>query len=160
MGETRRTEGIRMEMATLTHKFFSWPDYTVLSSRPHLALLFLGQVVLNWRPSVGHCGTLRQQGTQLLADAPVIANWDWPKTHTPYISYGHLHISLHNTHTFLFNHVTASGYFHRCVLSRESLIDSSVKGQYEICRDAVSVFYSSSQLGWRQLIGFFGCFVF
>ena len=52
------------------------------------------------------------------------------ETHTAHISHRHLHISVHNTHTFLFNHMTASSYFHRCVLCRESLIDGSVKGQH------------------------------
>ena len=47
----------------------------------------------------------------------------------------HLHISFHNTHTFPFNLVTASTYFHRCVLCRESLIDGSVKGQ--ICNSTL-----------------------
>ena len=46
------------------------------------------------------------------------------------ISRGRLHISFHNIHKFPFIHVTASAYFHRCVLCREPLIDSSVKGQY------------------------------
>ena len=31
------------QTAILTHNFFSWPYHAVLSSRPHLALLFLSQ---------------------------------------------------------------------------------------------------------------------
>ena len=52
------------------------------------------------------------------------------KTDTAHISRGHPYISFHNTHTFLFNHVTASTYFHRCILWRESWIDGLVKGPY------------------------------
>ena len=57
--------------------------------------------------------------------------WDWlTENLTACISCGDLHISCHNTHTFQFNHMTASTYFHRCILCKESLIDCSVKGQY------------------------------
>ena len=116
-----------METATLTHNFFfSYPYHTVLPSRPHLSLLLLGQGLLNWRPavgrSVGHfpCGV----PSRLLA-------FQWPQaktdtrhkahTETAYILCGHLHISFHNTCSFLLNHVTASDYFHWCIQCRESL---------------------------------------
>ena len=47
------------------------------------------------------------------------------------LSVSHMGICIyHNTQTFPFNHVTASAFFHRCVLCRESLIDGSDKGQY------------------------------
>ena len=55
------------------------------------------------------------------------ARWHWLTTT---ISRGHPHISFCNTHTFPINHVTASAYFHRYVLYRESLIDGSIKSQY------------------------------
>ena len=51
--EQQMARGRWMETATLTHNFFSWPYYAVLSSRPHLALLLLGQRVLNREPAVG-----------------------------------------------------------------------------------------------------------
>ena len=40
-------------------------------------------------------------------------SWDWLKTNC--ILRRHLHISFHYTHTFLFRHMTASAYLHRCV---------------------------------------------
>ena len=125
------------QTAILTHNyFFSWPYHTVLSSRPHLALLLLlGRGLLNWSPAVDRW--LSGVASHLLAHlwltvSLLAASWDWRKTETPHISHEHLHISFYNTHTFLFNHVTASAYFHRCILFRESLMDGSVKGQYAI----------------------------
>ena len=47
-------------------------------------------------------------------------------SHCQYLAWAFAYI----THSFPFNHVTAFAYFHRCVLCRESLIDSSVKGQH------------------------------
>ena len=87
------------------------------------------------------CDPLPRRVTLPLAGTPVTdcmspvtdcissASWDL-KTGTPCISCEHLHISFHNTNTFLLNHVTASAYFHWCILCREFLIDSLVKGQY------------------------------
>ena len=54
-----------------------------------------------------------------------LTDWD-----SDCISRGHLYVSFHNTHTFLFNHVTTSAYFYRCVLCWEYLINVWVKGQY------------------------------
>ena len=97
----------------------------MLSSRPHLALILL----LDWgvlNRSRPLWGTLPQWGAQPLAGAPLndcsllAASWDWPKTETNCISHGHLHISFYNTHTFPFNHVTASTYFQWCVQCRKS----------------------------------------
>ena len=47
----------QIETAILSHKFFSWPYYTVLSSRLHLARLLLlgwGRGVFNRKRAVGH----------------------------------------------------------------------------------------------------------
>ena len=125
MWEKRTDGGKQRPPVILIHNFFfSWLYHTVLSSRPHLALLlFLGWV-----------------GIQLEASAPVeypATHWHIHSlltqaetdTHMAYISRGHLPISFHNTHTFLLNLMTASAYFHWCVWCRESLIDSLVKGQ-------------------------------
>ena len=73
------------------------------------------------------CGVLNRR---LAVDHSMTTIWDWLKTHTACISRGHLSIKFHNTRTFPLNHVTASAYFRSCVLCRESLIDSSVKGQH------------------------------
>ena len=61
-----------------------------------------------------------------LTESLVAASWD-SKTETPCISHEHLHISFHNTHTFPFNYMTESAYFHWCILCRVSLIDRSVR---------------------------------
>ena len=103
----------------LTHNFFSWPYHAVLSSRPHLELLLLlCHGVLNQGPTVGRCSS---------GVLSVTTSWD-SKTATD--SRALLYISFRNNYTFLINHVTASAYFHKCILFREYLIDSSVKGQY------------------------------
>ena len=129
--ETRR----RIETAILMHNFFSWSYHAVLSSKPHLALFLLGRWKLNRRPAI--C-PWPQWGIQPLAGAPLTDRISsrrklrLTETHFALISHGDLHISFHNTHTFLFNQVTSSGYFHWCALCRESLIDWLVKGQYAI----------------------------
>ena len=46
-------EGRRRQTAILTHNFFFWPYHSVLSSRPHLALLLFGRRTLTQRPTVG-----------------------------------------------------------------------------------------------------------
>ena len=96
----------------------------------HMALL-LSWVVLIRRTAVGH---YPQPGARLLACAPVTdhslltTSWN-SKTQVPCISRGQLHISFYNTHTFPFNHATATTYFHWCALRWEFLID----GQVTIC---------------------------
>ena len=60
--------------------------------------------------------------TESLLKSPGLFSVFWPIS---------IMLSFRNTHTFLFNNVTASAYFHRCILCRESLIDGLVKGQYE-----------------------------
>ena len=127
----RQTDGGRwIETATLTPSFFfSWPYHAVLSSRSHLALLCF---------SAG--GGYSTRG-QLYAFTPVeclATRWHfsewlnlcWLQAETPRplpdshsISCGHLHISFHIPDIFPFHHMTASAYFNRCVLCRESLID-------------------------------------
>ena len=106
------------QTAILTYNLFFWPYYTVLSSRPHLALLLLSQGLLNQSLGEGHtvgcCPSGMPSHSRLWKTAP--------------ISCGHLPISFHNTHSFPINHVTAC--FYRCVLCRESLIDVSVNGRY------------------------------
>ena len=64
-----------------------------------------------------------------LTESLLAVSWDWLKTDP--ISQGHLYISFHNTHTFPFNHVTASIYLHRFVLCRE--ISDWWLGQGTIC---------------------------
>ena len=59
------------------------------------------------------------------------ASWDSETDSlTAHISLRHLYISFHNTHTFPLKIMTASAYFHRCVLCGEFLIDVLVKSQY------------------------------
>ena len=137
MWETGR--GRRKETGILTHTFFFWSYHNVLSLRPHLALLLhLGRgEVINWRPTGSPWA---QPGAQLLVsisvtDRCLMAASETRLTYTAHLSRGYLHISFHNTYTFPFNHVTASGYFHWCVLCKESLIDGSVKGQYAMNGD-------------------------
>ena len=137
MWERQMDGGRWMKTSTLIHNFFfSWPSHAVLSSRLLLAFLLL----LSWVYSTG--GLL---WVALLYTAPVgclVICWHsfdcklrltqdlhWQ---TACISCRHLHISFHNTHTFPLNHVTVSAYFHWCILSRQSLIDGSVKRQYTI----------------------------
>ena len=106
-----------METATLTHDFSSWPCHAVIF-KALLSTSFASW--LGWGTQLeACCGP--SEGCYL---------WDCLKTETPCISCERLHISFHNTYGFLFNYLTASAYFHRCVLCRESLIDSSVKSQY------------------------------
>ena len=140
-----------METATLINNFFSWPYHAVLSSRPHSALhLLLGRGVLKWWPAVCRWCSLRQTKSLL------VASW-YPKaeTATPRISRSHLHISLHNTHTFPFNHVTVSTYFHMCVLCKYSPIDGSVKTQYAthtniiFCKHLFRYGYRCRKWSWR-----------
>ena len=97
----------------------------MLSSRP---LLSPSVSCLEDTQLEARCGLLSQQGT--LHDCK-LALQDLP-----------LWLSLLETLTgasvytissrprFPINHMTASIYFHRCVLFRESLIDGLVKGQY------------------------------
>ena len=75
------------------------------------------------------CGTLPQRSLRLTVYLMATSR-DRLKSETARISRGHPHISFHNTHTFLFNYVTACAYFYMCVLCRESLMDGPVKGQY------------------------------
>ena len=129
----RRTETERDEYRLPNWSITSSLDHTMLI-RPYLVFMFFGQRVLNRRPL---CGPLPQRGSQPLISSPLsdrsllAASWDSKTTtHAALISRGHLHISFHSSHKFLFNHITASAYFHRFVQCRESLIDGTVKGQY------------------------------
>ena len=109
--ETNRDGGRQMQPIILTHNYFFWPYHAVLSSRSHLALLLLlCRGILNWRPTVGLCPSGVSSHLPALLSLTV-SSWDWLKTETVCISDGHLPISFHNTHTFLFNHVTAFTFF-------------------------------------------------
>ena len=102
------------------NNFFSWPYHAILSSRLHSAILLLTRGI--W-PKLC-CGLLSQRGS--LHDCKTFL--------TPADSDPHMTICLYHfvTPTFPINHLTASAYFHRCILFRESLIDSLVKGQHTI----------------------------
>ena len=119
------------QTATLTYNFFFSRSYhAVLASRPHLAILLL----LGWEYST--CGILPQRGAQPLTGTLVTdrnssaCKLTLTRLPLPCISCRHQHISFHNNHTILFNNMITSTYFHRFFLSRESLIDGLVKGQY------------------------------
>ena len=72
----------------------------------------------------GRTATCR--GSPWLTESLLAARWDFKtETHTARISPGRLHISFHDT-----THFRSTTYFHWCVLSRESLIDCSFKGEY------------------------------
>ena len=137
--ERQRDGRRRIETDTLTRNVFCWPYQAVLSSRNRLALLLLlGRRVLNPRFSVGCCATVteRSSGCKLRLT----------KTHSAPISRGHLHISFKKTHPFPFNYVTASAYFNKCFLCRESQIDGSVKYQYAIVGYELYVKYKHPRL--------------
>ena len=147
----RQTDGRRRIQTAISSHNISWPYRTVLSSRPHLVLLLrIGRGLLNIGPTVGHSvlssrpyifypdetySTGLHLGVAWLPAATFLylptrltaASWYWQ---TASLSRGHLHISFGYTQPFPIDHVTASAYFHICVLWRESLIDGSVKGQY------------------------------
>ena len=132
MGKRKRRK--TKTAAKLTHNFFSRPYHAVISSKSHLALpLLLRLCVLNRRPAIGPL-PIRTPSHSLalpwLTEYLLAVSWVWVKTETLLISLGYLYISVHNAHTYTFNHVTASAYFHMCVLCSESLIDGLVKGQY------------------------------
>ena len=150
----------RMETAIWIHNFFfSWPYHTVYSPRPHLALLlFLDRGVFNRRlvrpkgPRT-HSGvpshSLALSATdQISSDRKLF----WLKTDC--ISRRHLHISFHYTHTFPFNHVTASAYFHMCVPCRESLMTarSRVNMRHSVCDQFR--FVGCSDCCWPSVVGF------
>ena len=113
------------QTAILIHNLFSWPYPTVLSSRPHLTLLFLSRGVLNRRSTVGGCpsGVLS-----------VTTSWHWLKTLTDCNwlghSHGHLHIYFYNAHYFRSTSWLLPLISTDASCSEKSLIDSSVKGQY------------------------------
>ena len=104
VGLSETETGRWRKTAILTHNFFfSWPYHAVLSSSPYV---FSFQDFLNRRPSVGPW-------------LPKLDWWlqDWCKTDQ--ITWGHLHISFHNAHTFPFNHLTISVYLHRYIQCRK-----------------------------------------
>ena len=94
-------------------------------------------------------GTLPKLGAQVLAGARPDQSLSFG-----HISRGYLHKSFNNTHTFPFNHVITSAYFHRCVLYSVYLIDGSVKGEYATLADGFHWSLSDSkspQVSWTLL---------
>ena len=112
--------GRRMQPVILIHNFFSWPYYTVLSSRPHWALLLLG---LRGDITEGWCGPLPQRALSVTGRSLQSASWD---------SHWNVGICLYHfiTPAISVQHVIVSAYFRSCVLSREYLIDGLVKDEY------------------------------
>ena len=126
----RQTDrGKQRQNIILTHNFFSWPYLAVLSSRP---CVFSSEETYSTGSHQGDRLSPPPADSVLYLhvrlSSNLALNQDSPKLRP---SRRHRHISFRNTHTFPINHVTASAYFHICVLLRESPSDSTAKGQYE-----------------------------
>ena len=89
--ETNREGCRRRQTAILTHNFLT----ALWDAAP------AGYLATYWR-------------SPWLTESLLAASWNWLMTAR--ISREHMHISFHNAHTFLFTHVTASAYLHRCFL--------------------------------------------
>ena len=89
----------------LTHNYFSWSYHSVFSSRSIFGLLLIGERYSTRSPlwALAQVGRFPWQTESLLTAGRI-----WPKTNTPRIPRGHLHILLHNTYIFPFNHMTVS----------------------------------------------------
>ena len=136
MWERQMDGGSRMETATLTNTFsFLLAILYCVFFKASLSISsasWLG--ALNWTFTVGSCPrrATRRAPSHMLALSTTNCISSGCKlrlteAHSAHIWHGHLHISFHNTHTFPFNPMTPSAYFHRCVLCWESLIDDSAR---------------------------------
>ena len=95
-------------------------------------------------PAGGH-GSLSADSTDHCKLALTHCVSDWNSCVSIYIYH-------FTTPTISVQHETASGYFHRCILCREYLIDGSVKGQYHIYPSARAG-YDTRTIFKRSLTG-------
>ena len=138
------------------YRLLYWPITSFLLNIPR-SVIFLRPLSTS-SASAGKYST----GSPLLANGPsgaprheLVLPWVTQVWDSDYrISRGHLYTSFHNTYTFPFNHFTASAHFHKCVLTRESLIYSSVKGQYAtlviVYKKEKENLQSENQRKWKE----------
>ena len=103
--ERKMDRRMRMEIAILTHKLFSWPYHAVLSSRPHSTLLLLlVREVLNWGPAVGRCPSGAPchsllSATDQIFSGPKVRLTDWdPHSDSQYITWASTYIIAVHPH--------------------------------------------------------------
>ena len=88
--------------------------------------------VLQCRLSVGRCPS---RMLSMTAHSLLALSWDWLKTHTDRVPVSHVGICIYHfiTAVHFQDHMTASAYFHGCILCRESLIAWSRVNMQHFC---------------------------
>ena len=142
---------MRRLTAISTHKFSSWLYHVVLFSKLLLALQLLSRRGTQPETCYRPCPIKAPCCSLAL---PWLTTLFWSPVETPRISRGHLPISFHNTYTCPVNHVTASAYFHKCVLLR---ISDWWLNQGSKCNDIKENEKAKTKQHWNLVLGWVKC---